>query len=122
MDGKKWECIAITLEDYNAFLDTIKKSRHADEKNLKTFIIDEVLPLLQEREEHRQRNEMRRLKELTNLTKLATAKRSGRLAQKAEKQKEQEEIEEAERRRMAEIEMAHREQNKQRRLEDVSRN
>jgi two-component sensor histidine kinase len=117
--GRKWECVAITLDDYNKFLDTIKRSRDPDEKNLFKFITNDVIPILHQREEERQRKELRRLRELENLHKLATAKRSSRLADKLEKKKEQEAAEEAERKRIAELEMAHKELAKQRRMEEV---
>lgn len=118
-ENKKWECVAITLEDYTTFLDGIKRSRDPDEKNLHRYLTNEILPVLLQKEEERQRKEQRRLKEMENLNKLATAKRSSRLAVKAEKQKEVDAAEEAERKKMAELDMAHKEQEKQRQLEQV---
>jgi hypothetical protein len=59
------------------------------------------------------------LKELENLHKLASAKRSSRLAGKAEKQKEKDALDEAERKKLADLEMAHKEQERQRKLEEV---
>jgi hypothetical protein len=117
--GRKWECVAVTLEDYNRFLDTIRRSRHPDEKNLLRLITSDVIPLLNEREEERQRKEMRKLRELENQHKLATAKRSSRLATKFEKKKEQEDAEEAERKKLADLEMAHRELARQQKMEEV---
>jgi hypothetical protein len=119
-EGKKWECVAVSMNDYNKFLDTIKKSRDPDEKNLCKYIVNEILPILEAREEERQRKEMRRLKELENMEKLLSAKRSSRLAGKMEKKREQEAVEEAERKKMADLQMAHKEQEKQRKMEDVS--
>lgn len=119
--GRRWECVAITLEDYNKFLDSIRRSRNADEKNLFRFVSDEVIPSLSHREEERQRKEMRKLRELENQQKLATAKRSSRLASKFEKKREQDEAEEAERKKHADIEMAHRELARQHRMEEVRR-
>jgi hypothetical protein len=118
-EGKKWECVAITLGDYNHFLDSIKRSRDPDEKNLHKFITNEVIPILLQKEEERERKELRRLKELENLHKLASAKRSSRLAGKAEKQKEKDAYDEAERKKLADLEMAHKEQERQRKLEEV---
>lgn len=118
-EGKKWECVAITLNDYNNFLDSIKRSRDPDEKNLHKFITNEIIPILLQKEEDRERKELRRMRELENLHKLASAKRSSRLADKAEKQKEKDALEEAERKRHADLEMAHREQEKQLKLEEV---
>jgi hypothetical protein len=118
-EGKKWECVAVTLDDFNRFLDSIKRSRDPDEKNLHRFITTDVIPVLLQKEEERERKEMRRMKELENLHKLATAKRSSRLADKAEKQREEEAAEEAERKRLADLKMAHREQDRQHKLEEV---
>jgi hypothetical protein len=118
-EGKKWECVAVTLDDFNGFLDSIKRSRDPDEKNLHRFITNEIIPVLLQKEEERERKEMRRMRELENLHKLATAKRSSRLAGKAEKQKEEEAAKEAERKRLADLEMAHREQERQHKLEEV---
>jgi hypothetical protein len=117
--GRKWECVAVTLEDYNRFLDTIRRSRDPDEKNLLRLITNDVIPLLNEREEERQRKETRKLRELENQHKLATAKRSSRLATKFEKKKEQEEAEEAERKKIADLDMAHRELARQQKMEEV---
>jgi hypothetical protein len=116
-EGRKWECIAITLGDYQTFIDGLKKSRDSDEKNLRKRLESEILPLLLGKEEERQRKELRRLKELENLQKLATAKRSSRLAIKQETQREQEMAQEAERKRLSDLQMARREQDNQRKLE-----
>lgn len=117
--GMKWKLIAITLDEYNAFLDTIRRSRDPNEKVLRARLTEEVLPIIEKRADQLRQKEVRRLKELENLQKLATAKRSSRLANKAEARKEQEEVEAAEKKRVADLEMAKREQEKQRKLEDA---
>lgn len=117
----KWELLAITLDDYNNFLDTIRRSKDPNEKALRQRLIEDVLPIIEKRAEQNRAKEARRMKELENLQKLATAKRSSRLADKAEKRKEVEDAEEAERKHQAELQMAHKEQDKQRKLEEVSR-
>jgi hypothetical protein len=118
-EGRKWECVAVSFDDYNRFLDTIKKSRDPDERNLCRYITNEIIPLLGAREEARLRKEQRRLKELESMEKLLSAKRSSRLAGKQEKRKEQEEAEEAERKRLADLKMARREESKQKKMEEV---
>jgi hypothetical protein len=120
--GRRWECVAVTLEDYNSFLDTIRRSRDPDEKNLFRYITNDVIPALNQREEERQRKELRKLRELENQHKLATAKRSSRLASKFEKKRELEAAEEAERRKLADLDMAHRELAKQQKMEEVRSN
>lgn len=117
--GMKWELVAITLDEYNAFLDTIRRSRDPNEKVLRSRITADVLPIIEKRAEQLRQKEARRLRELDNLQKLASAKRSSRLAHKAEARKEQEEVEAAERKRVADLEMAKKEQEKQRRLDDA---
>ncbi|QDS74383.1 hypothetical protein FKW77_005439 [Venturia effusa] len=116
---QKWELIAITLDEYNTFIDTIRKSKDPNEKSLVKSIQEHVFPILAEQEEERQRKEARRLKELELMQKLATSKRSSRLAGKMDKIREQQEAEEAERRRREELEMAHKEQRKQQELENA---
>jgi hypothetical protein len=114
---KEWELIAVSMDDYTEFIDTIRKSRDPNEKSLVKDIEKHVFPILLEQEEERKRKEVRRLRELENLQKLATAKRSSRLAGKMEKVKEQQEKEEAERKHLADLEMAHKEQERLEQME-----
>jgi hypothetical protein len=118
--GRKWECIAVTLDDYNQFLESIKRSRDLEERSLHTRITKDVIPILHNKEEERQRKAVRRMRELENLQKLATAKRSSRLAGKMEQRKADEEAAEAERKRLADLEMAHKEQERQRKMGEVT--
>ncbi|KMU87034.1 hypothetical protein CIHG_04974 [Coccidioides immitis H538.4] len=73
--GYKWECIAITLAEYNAFIEKLRKSKDPNEQILRDRIVNDVIP--------------RREKELINLQKLATAKRSSRIANKQEKERQE---------------------------------
>jgi hypothetical protein len=116
-EGRKWECIAISFDDFQSLIAGIKKSRDPDDRNLCKRLEAEIMPFLHKKEEERQRQEVRRLKELENLQKLATAKRSGRLASKAEQQRQYEQSQEVERKRLAELKMAQKEQEKQYQLE-----
>jgi hypothetical protein len=113
----KWQCLAVSLDEINAFLASIEKSRDPNEKILKKRIIEDLLPLLQKQEEARKRKAAQKERELLNLEKLATAKRSSRIASKLETQKQEEEAREAERRRQAELAMAKKEQEKWIKLE-----
>ncbi|KAL8875321.1 MAG: hypothetical protein Q9198_006301 [Flavoplaca austrocitrina] len=81
--GRTWECIAVTLTEYRDFLDSIKKSRDADEKALHKRITEDVLPVIEKDEESKQRRQAKKEKEMMNMEKLATAKRSSRLASKS---------------------------------------
>jgi hypothetical protein len=118
--SKTWECIAVTLEDYQEFLSTIFRSRDPNEKQLKTRIEEDVLPIIEKRAESIRQKKLKKLRELENLQKMATAKRSGRLADKAEKEKQEKDEREAEERRRAELKMALAEQERQRKIEEVS--
>ena len=116
--NKTWECVAITLEEYNDFLATIFRSRDPNEKLLRKRIEDDVLPIIERRAEALRQKQMKRLRELENLQKMASAKRSGRLAEKAERERQELEQREAEEKKLADIRMAHEEQERQRRIEE----
>jgi hypothetical protein len=115
--GMKWECLAVTLDEFTAFIASIEKSRDPNEKILRKRIVDGVLPLLEQQEEARKRKQAQKERELLNLEKLAHAKRSSRIAGKMEQQKHEEEAREAERKKQAELTMARKEQEKWQKLE-----
>ncbi|KAI4128743.1 MAG: hypothetical protein LQ338_002586 [Usnochroma carphineum] len=117
--GRKWECIAVTLADYYAFLESIKKSRDPDEKALHKRISEEVLPIIEKDEESKQRRQARKERELMNMEKLATAKRSSRLANKFETERLQREAEEAKQKRRADIAAAIAYEEKQKKMEEA---
>ncbi|KAF2255696.1 hypothetical protein BU26DRAFT_498484 [Trematosphaeria pertusa] len=119
LGGMKWECMCVTLEDYQDYMSSIRKSRDANEKALYKRIEEEILPELAKVAEEQAKKEARRMKELEVLQKLATAKRSSRISARMEKQKEVEEAEEAERKRQAELAKARAEQDRQRKLEEA---
>lgn len=116
-NGWKWECLAVTLPEYQAFLETIAKSKDEDEVFLRERIEEHVVPLLEKAEESQQRKRIKREKELLNMQMLAGAKRSSRLAQKEERERAEKEAAEAARKREADLAEARREQAKQRQLE-----
>ncbi|KAJ6171055.1 hypothetical protein N7470_000122 [Penicillium chermesinum] len=113
-----WECIAVTLDQYREFLDTIRKTKDADEKFLRDRIEEHVIPLLEKAEEAQQRKRQKREKELLNMQMLAGAKRSSRLAQKEERERSEREAAEAAQRRERELAEARREQARQKQLEE----
>jgi hypothetical protein len=114
-----WECIAITLEDYQEFLATIFRSRDTNEKQLRQNIEADVLPILEKRAEAIRQKQLRKQRELENLQKMTGAKRSSRLAVKADREKEEREAREAEEKKQRDIDMAHEEQERIRRAEEV---
>ncbi|KAL8970888.1 MAG: hypothetical protein Q9197_003565 [Variospora fuerteventurae] len=116
---RKWECIAVTLAEYNTFLDSIKKSRDLDEKALCKRITEEVLPIIEKDEESKQRRQARKERELMNMERLATAKRSSRLASRFETERTQREAAEAERKRKADIAAALAHEEKQKMMEEA---
>lgn len=84
---------------------------------MKERITEDLLPLLQKQEESRQRKQAQKERELINLEKLATAKRSSRIAGRAEQQKQEEAAREAERKKLADMAMAKKEQERWQKLE-----
>ncbi|KAL8913151.1 MAG: hypothetical protein Q9171_001945 [Xanthocarpia ochracea] len=117
--GRTWECIAVTLIDYQDFLDSIKKSRDADEKALHKRITEDVLPIIEKEEESQQRRLAKKERELMNMEKLATAKRSSRLASKFETERLERETAEAEQKRKADIAAALAHEEKQKKMEEA---
>ncbi|CAI6245617.1 unnamed protein product [Periconia digitata] len=117
--GAKWECVCITLAEYQDYMAGIRRSKDENEKNLYVRLEEEILPEMSKAVEKQARKEAQRQKELETLQKLATAKRSSRISARQEKLKESEQAEEAERRRKAELAMAQAEQEKQKHMEEA---
>ncbi|KAK2626802.1 hypothetical protein QTJ16_003977 [Diplocarpon rosae] len=117
LGGMIWECIAVTLEEFNTFLRSIEKSKDPNEKVLRKKITDDILPLLEKQEESRKRKQAQKERELLNLEKLATAKRSSRIAGRMEQRHHEEEQRENERKKATELAMAKKEQEKWQKLE-----
>lgn len=117
-----WECVAITLEDFRAFIEPLKKSKDANEKILLGQIEEHMLPLLEKQEESRKRKMLQRERELLSLEKMAHAKRSSRIAGRDE-QRKQEETERQEReKRLAEEAAAKKEEQQRRKMEKEREN
>ena len=116
--SKTWECIAITLEEYQYFLASLFRSRDPNEKLLRKRIEDDVVPIIEKRAEAMRQKEFRRLKEIENLQKMATAKRSSRIAGKAERERHEREEREAEEKRQRDLKMALEEQERLKRIEE----
>ncbi|RAL17209.1 putative PHD finger domain protein [Aspergillus homomorphus CBS 101889] len=117
----QWECVAITLSDYQQFLETIQKTRDPDEKILRDRIEEQVIPVIEKEEMSHQRQKVKREKELANMELLAGAKRSSRLAGKAEKERQEREAIEAARKRETELAAAIKEEERLRKLETERR-
>ncbi|KAJ5899096.1 hypothetical protein N7495_003840 [Penicillium taxi] len=115
-DELKWECVAVTLQQYHDFLETIK-SKDEDEKLLYTRIEDHVLPLLLKIEDAQQRKRQKREKELHSMQLLAGAKRSSRLAAKEERERSEKEAADAARKREIAMAEARRDQARHKQLE-----
>lgn len=98
----KWECVAVSLEDVEGFLQSLQHSRDENEKVLRAQIQDHLVPILQQQEESRRKKALQRERDLLNLAKMANAKRSSRIADRVEQKKRDEQEEEEERRREAE--------------------
>lgn len=115
--GFTWECLAITLKDYEGLCESFAKSKDPNEKALKDRIVEEVIPILQTSEERQRRKMERRERELMMMEKMVGAKRSSRLADKHDKERREAEAVETDRKRHAELAAAHRDQERQEQME-----
>ncbi|PGH36825.1 hypothetical protein GX50_00282 [[Emmonsia] crescens] len=113
----KWECLAITLAQYNAFLDTIRKSKDPNEEFLRDQLVENVIPVIEKVEESHRRKIERRERELINMQRMANAKRSSRIASKQDRERQEMEAAEEARKREAERIAAIKEQEKQKKIE-----
>ena len=119
MGGRKWECIAITLDEYQTFLEGIKKTKDPNEKALFKRLSADVLPIIEKAAEEQARKVARRERELLTLQKLSTAKRSSRIQSKMDREKEDQEAAESERKRQADLVAARKDQEKQKQMEEA---
>jgi hypothetical protein len=117
--GMKWECLCVTMADYQEFMEGIRRSRDPNEKAMYQSLQEDVLPIIERKVEEQQREEVRRQKELEIATKLASAKRSSRISARMDERRKEEEAAEAERKSIADLEMAKKEQERQRKMEEV---
>ena len=117
LGGYKWECVAITLPDYQNLITSLKKTKDPNEKKLRQRLVDEVVPVIEAAEEKQRRKIERRERDLMSLEKMAHAKRSSRLADKQDREKREQEAAEAERKRVTDLAAAHREQERQEQME-----
>ena len=117
--SRKWECIAVTLVDYQNFLESIRKSRDENEKHLYKRLTEQVLPVIEKVAEEQQKKLARREKELLNMQKLATAKRSSRIASKHDREKEEREAAEAERKRQIDLAAAKKDLERQKQMDQA---
>jgi hypothetical protein len=115
--GYKWECVAVTSEQYQGILKSIEKSRDPNEKDLHLRIVEQVLPVVEKTEESYRRKLERKQRELLNVQRLSGAKRSSRLADKHQRERQEREAIEAAEKQVAELAAAHREQEKQAKME-----
>jgi len=121
LGGYKWECMACSLDEYNAFTASMQKSKDDNEKNLRARIEDEVISELHAQEERRQRRIEARQKELAMQSKILGAKRSGRLAAKQDREREEAEAAEAEKQRQSLLAAARREEERQNQMDNDRR-
>jgi len=115
--GRKWECVAVSLGEVQAFVSTFERTKDANEKVLRNQIQQHLIPILEKQEESRNRKQLQREKELLNLEKMAHAKRSNRIAKKLEQQKIEEQVKEEERKREQEEVMKRKEESRRTKFE-----
>ena len=116
--GRTWQCVAVTLGQYQDFLESIRKTRDPDEKALYKCVSDDVLPIIEQAEASQFRKKQKQEREILNMQKLATAKRSSRIEAKLEKERQEREVLEAEQKRKDNLAEAHAYQRKQSKMEE----
>jgi hypothetical protein len=114
--GFKWELVAITLSQYQEFIASLK-IKDPNEKLLHRALQETVIPVIEKAEESQRRKIERKERELLNLQKLAGAKRSSRLADKQDRERQEREAVETDQKRAADLAAAHKEQERQQRME-----
>ena len=119
-EGMEWELVALTLNEYNDFLESLQKSRDTNEKNLRARITREVLPIIERAEEEQKRKALKKEREQQILDKLSNVKRSSRVAAKQEREKEEQEALDAAQRKLAEEIEARKAIEKRQKIETVS--
>ena len=113
----EWECVAVSLPDYQQFVHSIQKTKDPDEKDLRDTLLESVIPFMETIEEEQQRKRMKREKELLNMQLLAGAKRSSRIAGRAEKERHEQEVLEASRKHEAGQIATRKQQEKRKKME-----
>ena len=106
LGGMKWECIAVSLREVQAFIRTLQKTRDGNEKVLRDQLQEHLIPILEKQEEARIRKLKQKEKDVLNSWKMASAKRSSRIAHRIEQTKHDEKKREEEQHRLAEDAMA----------------
>ncbi|RPB28259.1 hypothetical protein L211DRAFT_370064 [Terfezia boudieri ATCC MYA-4762] len=102
LESMKWTCVCATIKEYQQFIEKWKKSKDQNERALRSYLIDDVLPVLHMAEEEKKREEASRQRQLAIEAAVANRKRSSRIDAKLARQREEEERAEAERKRQEE--------------------
>jgi hypothetical protein len=118
LGGYKWECVAITLTEYQDLVESWKRSKDPNEQDLRDRLISDVIPIIEASEDRQRRKIERRERELLAMEKMQHAKRSSRLAGKAEREKAERDALEAERKRVVDLAAARRDQEKKEQMEN----
>ncbi|KAF8474693.1 hypothetical protein BDZ91DRAFT_788982 [Kalaharituber pfeilii] len=106
LESMEWRCVCATIEDYQKLIDQWKKSKDINEKNLRTYLIEDVLPALYAAEEEKRKEEAERQRKLALEAAVANRKRSSRIDAKLARQREIEQKAEEERKRQEELRAA----------------
>ncbi|KAF3928868.1 hypothetical protein ABW20_dc0106102 [Dactylellina cionopaga] len=84
----EWKCICSNLEEYRVLVARFEKSKHADEKELRKVIVEDILPIFEKDEQKRKRKLIEEEKERARLELLSGRKRSARVDERTAKQRE----------------------------------
>ena len=115
--GFKWELVAITVAQYQEFIESLQRTRDDAEIALRDYLQEDIIPVIEKGEESQRRKIERKERELVNLEKLAGAKRSNRLADRHERERQEREAAEAVQKHATDLATAHKEQQRQLKME-----
>ncbi|ANB14185.1 hypothetical protein AWJ20_5144 [Sugiyamaella lignohabitans] len=90
----EFECVCWHLESWKAFVDQLKKSKQAGEKQLHNYLVKHVMPVIEAHEETRVKTALARVKVRTTALLVANRKRSSRLEEKHQRELEEQAIRE----------------------------
>lgn len=54
VDGMEWSCICATLQQYEELIDNWKKSKDPNEQQMRHYLVNDVMPVIQAAEDVRQ--------------------------------------------------------------------
>lgn len=90
-DELVWECVCVSLNDWDAFIKGLKKSRNSYDKEFCKYLTNQLMPVLKENEERRVSNARSRIRSREKQFLVVNRKRSSRLEEKQARQEHDDE-------------------------------